>query len=258
VTKVHCDNGRISGFTSRNGSGQTSRHEATHYVLTTPLEVTRRLIDGDVQRLDPELGDFEHLQAAPMAALHLVLKRKLDHVPPEHVFLHQGRYGLSFIDVSQHWPDQPTTHLSCISSNFIPLRDLSEKDQLDALLGELCEYLGITPADVQRSSLKSNVSVPLFINTIGAWPNRAGTRAKRIDNLYFAGDWAKNPIDLACMEGAVSSALLTAQELGRHEGLSLEGPLVPKKYPPALLWLAKWLLVPVVAPVWAYAKLKHD
>ena len=51
-----------------------------------------------------------------------------------------------------------------------------------------------------------------FINTIGAWPNRptARTFAK---NLYVAGDYAKNPIDLACMEGAVYASLHAARAL---------------------------------------------
>jgi len=90
--------------------------------------------------------------------------------------------------------------------------------------------------------------VPLFINTIGAWPNRPRPKTK-IKNLYLAGDYVKNAIDLACMEGAVSSALeASAQILSDHDETE-PFPVVqiPPEWPRALLVFARIIMVPVVA-----------
>ena len=98
------------------------------------------------------------------------------------------------------------------------------------------------------------METPLFINTIGAWPNRPEARSKKIENLFFAGDWVRNPVDLACMEGAVSSALQTAKEICAREGLSAPGPLEAKRHAAWKPRALKWLLAPAIFPVWAYTK----
>ena len=96
--------------------------------------------------------------------------------------------------------------------------------------------------------MKTNTSVPLFINPIGAWPNRPRPKS-RVKNLYLAGDFVKNAIDLACMEGAVSAALDAAVQILKDHGES--GPLpvvqVPSEWPRALLLVARILMIPVVA-----------
>ena len=105
-----------------------------------------------------------------------------------------------------------STQLSFISSNYRPLNAVSKEGAKDLLLEEICEYLPITPADVENWELNPNTDVPLFINTIGAWSNRPRPKTK-IKNLYLAGDYVKNAIDLACMEGAVSAALEAAAQI---------------------------------------------
>jgi hypothetical protein len=169
-------------------------------------------------------------------------------LPREHIFFHGSHYALSLIDVSPLWKGLDKPELSFISSNDGALNEVSEEGAKDFLLEEIGEYLPITPADVESWELNSNIDVPLFINTIGAWPNR--TRPKsRVRNLYLAGDFVKNAIDLACMEGAVSAALETAvQILGDHgETGSLPLVHVPPEWPRALMVIARVLLIPMVA-----------
>ena len=88
----------------------------------------------------------------------------------------------------------------------------------------------------------------VFINTIGAWANRPQPKTN-IPNLYLAGDYVRNAIDLACMEGAVSAALDAAAQILKDHGES--GPLpvvqVPPEWSRTLLVLARILLIPVVA-----------
>jgi hypothetical protein len=184
-----------------------------------------------------------------MAALHLRLRKELPDLPREHVFFHGSHYALSVIDVSRLWMGlDGTLELSFISSNYGPLNEVSEEGAKDLLLEEIGEYLPITPADVESWELNANTAVPLFINTIGAWPNRPRVKSK-VQNLYLAGDFVKNAIDLACMEGAVAAALETAGQILRDHGetQSLSVAQVPPVWPRALTVFARVFLIPVVA-----------
>jgi len=225
-----------------------SELSADAYVLCTPFEVTRNWLHDRIYEADPELGNMHFLEAQPMAALHLRLHKKLPELPREHVFLHGSYYALSFIDVSSHWKEIDGVHeLSFISSNYAPLNKVSLKGAKDLLLKEIGEYLPITPTDVESWELNPNTDLALFINTIGAWPNRPRPKTK-IKNLYLAGDYVKNAIDLACMEGAVSTALEAAiQIISDHGGTeSLPIVQVPPEWPRVLLILARILITPVV------------
>ncbi len=257
VERVEAGSGRISALVTRTPSGAVGRYTGDAFVLTTPLEVTRQIIGGDVQALDPDLGRFEWLESAPMASLHLDLDRRLSWAPREHVVFRGGRYGLSFIDLAHHWPGLVNSSLSFIASSFLPLRDLFPDEQYEALLGEIRRYMHLPASWIVRHSLKPNVQTPLFINTVGAWPNRAEPKSRTVPNLYFAGDWAQNPIDLACMEGAICSAMLTARKVGDDLGIfGLPEPEIPKRYPEWLFRVARRLLAPAVVPLWLYARLK--
>ena len=222
---------------------------ADAYVLSTPFEITRQWLHDDLYEADPELGNLHFLEAQPMAALHLRLRKEIPNLPKEHVFLHGSYYALSFINVTPHWKGQEETHeLSFISSNYGSLNSVSKEGAKDLLLREISEYLPITPADVESWELNPNTEVPLFINTIGAWSNRPRAKTK-IKNLYLAGDYVKNAIDLACMEGAVSAALEASAEILRDNGENGSLPLVqiPPEWPRALLVLARILMIPFVA-----------
>jgi hypothetical protein len=164
------------------------------------------------------------------------------------VFFHGSLYALSLIDLGRFWKElDGKPQLSFISSNYGPLTAVSEEGAKKLLLEEIGEYLPIEPADIEHCELNSNIGVPLFINTIGAWPNRPGSKSK-IKNLYLAGDFVKNPIDLACMEGAVSSALETARQILSDHGESKPLPVVqvPPVWPRLLMVFARVLMFPVV------------
>jgi len=219
------------------------------YALCTPFEVTRTWLHDRLYEADPELGNLHFLEAQPMAALHLRLRHDLPDLPREHVFLHGSHYALSFIDVSRLWTGfADTPQLSFISSNYGPLQEVSAEGAKDLLLEEIDEYLPLTPADVERWELNTNLDVPLFINTIGAWPNLPRPKSK-VKNLYLAGDFVRNAIDLACMEGAVSAALETARQIlcDYGETKSLPVAQVPPMWPRVWLVAARILLIPVVA-----------
>lgn len=244
VTGLKIDAGRISAVTLQDGTTRS----ADVFALCTPFEVTRTWIDDSLYSADPELGNMHFLEAQPMAALHLYLRHDLPDLPKEHVFFHGSRYALSFINTSQYWenPDKKT-YLSFISSNYGPLKELTEKRAAELLLEEIGRYLPISPADVDSWVLNTNKNVPLFINTIGAWPNRPRPTSK-IQNLYLAGDFVKNAIDLACMEGAVSSALAAANQILQDRGTTELLPVIkePPVWPRILLVASRIFLIPAV------------
>jgi len=245
VSGVVMHEGRVSAIALRDGTEVS----ADVYALCTPFEVTRSWLHDNFYEADPELGNMHFLEAQPMAALHLRLRRELPDLPREHVFLHGSYYALSFIDVGRFWKElDGKPQLSFISSNYSPLNEVSREGAKDLLLKEIGEYLPITPADVEDWELNPNTDVPLFINTIGAWSNRPRPKTK-IKNLYLAGDYIKNAIDLACMEGAVSSALEAAAQILSDHGETTELPVVqiPPEWPRVLLVFARILMVPIVA-----------
>ena len=258
-------NADVSNMVMREGQlagvalGDGSEVSADVYALCTPFEVTRTWLDDSLYEADPELGNMHFLEAQPMAALHLRLRRELPDLPREHVFFHGSHYALSLIDVGRHWKElDGKPELSFISSNYGPLNEVSVEGAKNMLLQEIGEYLPITPDDVESWELNSNVAVPLFINTIGAWPNRPRPKSK-IKNLYLAGDFVKNGIDLACMEGAVSAALETAGQILADTGETESLPIVklPPEWPRPLLVAARILLTPVVAVARAVAWLEE-
>jgi hypothetical protein len=245
VKGVAVDQGRVRGV----GLSDGAELAADIYALCTPFEVTRGCMDDSLYDADAELGNLHFLEAEPMAALHLRLKKPLTDLPREHIFLHGGQYALSLINVGRLWKElDGTSELSFISSNYGPLTSLTNERAKDLLLEEIGEYLPITAADIENWDLNPNTTTPLFINTIGAWPNRPQAKRK-IGNLYVAGDYVRNAIDLACMEGAVSAALEAAGDILRDYGDS--GPLpaaaVPPVWPRALLVAGRILLIPIVA-----------
>jgi hypothetical protein len=244
VTGVAMRDGQVSAVTLHD----RSEISADVYALCTPFEVTRQWLNDKLYEADPELGNLHFLEAQPMAALYLRLRKPLPDLPREHVFFHGSHYALSLIELSRLWPSlDGKPELSFISSNYGPLNEVSKEGAKDLLLKEISEYLPISADDVESWELNPNTDVPLFINTIGAWPNRPGAKSK-VANLYLSGDYAKNDIDLACMEGAVSAALTTAGRILTDHGdarpPAVQTPPVP---PRALLVLGRLLLMPVVA-----------
>ena len=244
VVDVVMQAGTVVSVTLHDGT----QLSANVYALCTPFEVTRTWLHDSLYEADAELGNLHYLEAQPMAALHLRLRKELPDLPGEHVFLHGSYYALSCIDVGRHWKElDGKSELSFISSNYSPLNQVSVERAKDLLLQEIGEYLPIAPADVESWELNPNTNVPLFINTIGAWSNRPSPQTK-IKNLYLAGDYVKNAIDLACMEGAVSAALEAAAQIlsdyGEHAALPVVQ--VPLEWPRVLLVFGRMMMVPGV------------
>lgn len=254
VKSLDMDGNRMVAVTLQSGE----RINADQFIVTTPLEVTRSLVKSELLNQNHKLGNLQHLEAAPMAALHLSLNKKLEDIPHEHVFFKGGEFGLSYIDLSNHWPDMENSELSFISSNFVPLQQLSEDAQFELLFEEIRKYITISESEIVSRKFLSNSNVPLFINTVAAWPSRPEVKDSKIENLYFAGDWVRSRIDLACMEGAVSTAMLAARALDEtvNGSTRLKAPIVPERHSILTMKILKIILFPFVVLAWFIASLR--
>jgi uncharacterized protein with NAD-binding domain and iron-sulfur cluster len=253
---------------------------ATPYARTLEILTTGEQVADDRSRIpfdDAEpfgLLGMAHLRSAPMAALHLHLRWRIDHMPAEHINLLDSRFGLTVVDVSQHWGelgsiDGGNTTLFAVAANFEPLQQLSEPAARRMLEDELLEYFPVIRAadlrsapdeEFERSYLQTHKTEPLFLNTVGAWQFRPGTQTG-IPNLFVAGDFCRTEVDLTCMESAIMSGMSTAAailELLGESSLGV-GPQPLDLVPLPLLHALRLALTPVVAPLgmvkWAQRRL---
>lgn len=256
---VACD-GRVTGIVLENSDLIDEFGKDDVFVVATPHEVTFSFVDPDFYAVEDglkpvpgsqkRLSDLAHLRSAPMASLHVGLHRRIAEIPAEHTVLVGSRYELSFVDVSRHWKGLRSTQLSVIASNFSPLEALPESDMKDELLNELLQYLApvVQAKDVDPKAVHvfPNVTVPLFLNTVGAWTYRPGTKT-RLENLYIAGDYCRTQADLTTMESAISSGLATAGHLLRDLGhRDRPAPLPLKAWPQPVMRAAALSFLPAI------------
>jgi uncharacterized protein with NAD-binding domain and iron-sulfur cluster len=257
------DQRRVATLRFADGSVLKESGPNDLFVLATPAEVTAQFVDAALfaaeqavsgaAEEEKSLADLVKLRTAQMAAIDISFKRRIPDLPKEHVTLYGSRYGLSFLDVSQHWAGLPQTRLSLIASDFEPLKALPEEDIATYLIEELRQYVPtIQWSDIDKWIVHTNDDAPLFINTVGAWPFRPATKT-RIANLYITGDYCRSEADLATMESAIGSALATARDLLMSEKMGCSPEPLPLKIPPhSRLLLLKYLILPVVGPIGLY------
>jgi uncharacterized protein with NAD-binding domain and iron-sulfur cluster len=281
VKELVVEDNRVATVIYADSAAKRHRIAGNIFVLATPPEVTVKLLgrelyeaeqrNPEVSRRRRRLSDVTHLETAPMAALHLYLRNPIPGMPGEHVNLFDSRHGLSFIDVSQHWKDCAAIEpykavLSIIASDFRPLAVLLrdrvqagtkeediepdiKREMAQALIKELREYIPIDDANIineGRYTIKPNFDSPLFLNTVGSWHFRPGTRTQ-IDNLYTAGDYCRTEVDLTTMESAVSSGLSTARDILRDLGIRSKVKILPlRTIPTNTLRFLKYYLFPSI------------
>jgi zeta-carotene desaturase len=208
-----------------------------------------RLVKGPVYERDPKLGDVRKIHSEPMASVELHFKegKWVRHVPKDVCVLMDAKYQMTFLDYSQHWPDQTSTFLyvtvsDCESLMSVPPEKRREvKGHSDAkkkspgklvldlhhpttaieyLLAELHETLPFDPADIdlERTRIQTNTGEELFANEVGSEQWRP-TTVTGIPNLFLAGTYCQNYADVATIEGAVTSGLLAAERVRARAGV---------------------------------------
>jgi zeta-carotene desaturase len=254
-------------------------------ILAIPHKALSDLLSPTILNRDPHLGECEKLVSVPMASVHLHLNDKFlrrmgtmrTKLPPEPVVLIDSKYKLSFVCNSSLWRGSKETYLNIVASDSRPLghllapspftsdrnlkqdsAKLSIEDPVTALDHILHEFRRFVPfqddeIDIELLEIDRNAGRELFINDVGSWQWRPNTKTK-INNLFLAGDYCKNTIDVVCLEGAVVSGLEAAEHVRRQHGVGSPIKIIaPKRYPYSCFWPLKFFLAPyaVSAKVWS-------
>jgi uncharacterized protein with NAD-binding domain and iron-sulfur cluster len=235
------------------------------FIMATPREVQlefessdaeyRKEVSAPVVFWPASLG----LQSAPMAALHLYLKRRIPDLPQEHINLVGSRYGTTLIDISQHWEGLEGTTLSAVLARPWVLFGRPDEAIAEMVVDEIREYLPIfTQRDVAgEPHLQTHVAQPLFINTVGSWLFRPTARFALHPNIFRAGDFCQTEADLATMESAVMSGINAAAEILQQAGKRVHmTPLSIGEPPQAALTLLKYMGLPLVAPIGLWKRMQ--
>jgi hypothetical protein len=211
-------------------------------ILAVPPQSVARLVDEAVFAQAPHLAAVRRMNSQPMISFDLYFKKPFA-LPNEVVGLLNSRFALSFLDTSRLWRNDPNaaTFINVVASDALPISGYSPDMIRRFLIQELMEYLPFTTGDVdfERCHLQTNTTEELFTNEVGSWGLRPAT-ACGIPNLFLAGDYCRNPIDVVTIEGAVTSGLLAAEAVRARAG---KGPPIE-------------IIEPNVAPEWILAGLK--
>jgi hypothetical protein len=236
-----------------------------HLVLALPPEALGQLVEmgppeQTLANVMPQLRHAgERLPSEPIAVMDLYFKIKLDGIPRENIAVTDSDNYFSIIDLSELWPGPRqlgVTALTLAASDYWALPSDDDRVNAHVMIQELHGYLknfrpgkhwGDPDSDIdwQRSAYHSNKDHVIFVNQVGSWPYRPETHTGEVKNLYFAGDFCRNQVDMATVEAAVTSGINAAAAVQANAPLGepielLKPPLVP----PALIGAFKVLLAP--------------
>jgi predicted NAD/FAD-dependent oxidoreductase len=209
-------------------------------ILAVPPFQLADLITFEIAERSPKLNNVRRIHCEPMISLDLQFNRKLPNIPIGITVLLDSRFNLTFLDISQIWRDSDgNTSLNVIASDADTLIEFTEENILRLLLRELKRFIDFDAADLHRTHLQTNVGEELFVNQVGSWDHRPTTTCD-ISNLFIAGDFCRNVVDVVTIEGAVVSGLNAAQAVcNRHRVAEPITVIEPASYStPALAALA--------------------
>jgi protoporphyrinogen oxidase len=277
VQRLAIKGGRAVGLELQQASFDWERHAVKrsgkrwaaepfdHLVLALPPHALGDLADNGppgqtLASVMPQLAHVgQRLPSEPIAVMDVYFKIKLDGIPQENIATTDSDNYFSIVNLSELWPGPKkagVTALTIAASDYWALP--SDDDEVNAfhLLCELNRYVrnfnpgkrwGDPEADVDwlRSHYHSNLDDVIFVNQVGSWDYRPDTRCKAVENLYFAGDFCRNHVDMATVEAAVSSGINAAAALQAR--VPLGEPIVlnqPPLVPEVMIGALKLLLAP--------------
>ena len=240
VTRLHVDDtGRIIGLHVREladqpivGAMELPEHRrefeqavSGDVILAAPPQAVARLVDQDVYKHAPELGNVRKLRSEPMISMDLYFKRRLPDLPEAIVNLQDSEFDLSFLDTSQAWGMGGNTVLNVVASDVHTIVHYDQSLMKHKLIEGLNRYVPFHNDDIDhdRTYLQTNLREALFTNEVGSDELRPRTECG-IRNLFLAGDYVFNEIDVVTIEGAVVSGLHAAEAVRRraHAGQPID------------------------------------
>lgn len=230
VTAIEIAEDNRIELTLDNGCKRTH----AHVVLAVPAPVLANLaMTGSAGRsiVDriPQLSELQRMRTANILVVTVVFNKRLPDIPCEHVGLAGSRGYLTFIDISQLWTDlskgsKTVLVLAASDANGYPA---GKDDKLWAhmMLEELARYLpSVDPGkewadpgsniDYANSFPQNNRSHPLFLNDMNSEQLLVEPHyPDQLRNVFFAGDFCRNEVNMATVESAVLSGIHAAHKL---------------------------------------------
>ena len=244
----------------RTGPEQEADFSPDYVILAVPPRALAEIVSKFRERV-PSLASVRKLQSAVTAVLDLYFRDKLEDIPSDHAILRNSRYGLTFVDNSQVWHPCDETAPTCLSvavTDYYKIDGMDKSEAIREILADLRRFVAfdLDDIDFSRTYLQMNRFEPLFLNEVGSEPWRPATRTE-IPNLFLAGDYCANDIEVVCIEGAVVTGLLAVRALQAQvrvdhaKTLAANSPylkpveiLMPKELPRANAETMKALLAP--------------
>ena len=215
--RAHGDPSLLGASHEPRGGAEFVRDVDGDVILAAPPQAVARLVDEAVYRHAPELGNVRKLRSTPMISMDLYFTRQLPGLPAVIVNLQDSAFDLSFLDTSQAWGVGGTTVLNVIASDAQAIAHYDQAMLKQLLINVLARYLPFDDADIDhaRTYLQTNLREALFTNEVGSDELRPHTECG-IGNLFIAGDYTHNPIDVVTIEAAVVSGLQAAEAVRRR------------------------------------------
>lgn len=247
AARVLVDRGRAVAVETRSNERLT----ADAFVLALPVAALRELVRASA--LDGLGADFRAIanvdvqrQTSEMVGLQLYLRKPLA-TQPGHLFFPESQYGLTAISQLEIWDEE---HVAPLRSQGIegllsiditqwrtdpfnrtpprftlPIDVESPAELAELVVQQLAVYRNrdgsplLAAADVQSHHVDDDIDLAteenraeLLVHPPGTWARRPLAKSS-LEGLYFGSDFAKNPADLATMEGACSSGKLAARAI---------------------------------------------
>ncbi len=266
ATRLHVDRrGRIAAATVTDRRGRRRRVEASWFVSAMPAERVRRLLSRKVIAQDPDLARIRELKTDWMVGAQFYLRKPVD-ITHGHVTFVDAPWALTALTQAQFWGERNFAadygDGKAVDSLSV---DISDWDTPGILYGkpakrctrpqikrEVWAQMKAHLEDRGDSYLPSGIlhswhldpgirwnrkrkrntnQTPLLVNTVGSWNDRPEARTK-LPNLFVAGDYVRNDIDLATMEGANETGRAAVAALLDEAGSKAAPPQMYKLYDP--------------------------
>jgi hypothetical protein len=192
------------------------------YVLSTiPVDVLTKMNRDDARMWQsPYFKRLLNLRSAATLGLTLVLKKPIASTfrGPVHGFPSPFNF---FVDMKPYWPDltkrADARAVLVFGGQEAGFESWSDDQILDFTLANVsrCPEIGpIARSDILQTDFRRNRAPweRLMISEPGVQQFRPGPRTP-FANLFVAGDWVRNSVDVIAMEGAVTSGRESADAL---------------------------------------------
>ncbi|MDK3074159.1 FAD-dependent oxidoreductase [Sedimentitalea sp. JM2-8] len=257
-------------------------------VMAVTPGAIKRLLRDEFYDAAPHLGEVQYLEAEPMGALQFYLKCHIDKLPKDVTDFEGAKYYMTFLDYTQLWRDigehtapgeKPDTFLYVTCSDVVSLLSIPPEKRhpeghkkehqlildldhpttaIEYVLNEVMQHLPVDldDIDLRKTAFDMNTGEELFANMVGSWERRPDTETP-LENLWMAGTYVKNIMDVSTIEGAVISGL-NAAECIRARHAKKSDPvtvLEPEAFPVELFQALKlaWAPLAASAKMWSEA-----